>query len=504
SFNPGAAGVGGPYQVTYSLYACYATKDTFYVLDTPAVTIDTVINVTCNGLANGAINVTVTGGTPGFSYAWTNGSTTEDITGLDTGYYAVTVTDTNACMSSSGMLQITQPDSLTVGLDSLRNASCYGLADGGIFITTTGGTTPYSYAWDNGGTTEDLDGIAAGDYNGTVTDANGCTVNNPAPITITQPDSIGAMLDSMIMVGCNGDSTGGLMVTASGGAGSFTYLWSNGQTTSGLTNVAAGSYDETITDASGCQQTATFAVTEPAVLAASVTSSTDVGCNGQSTGGITVSVSGGTSPYTPNWSNGANTDTLSQLSAGTYTLTVTDANGCSTTLSDGIAEPQPLTDSVTSTNATQGASDGTATATPTGGTAAYHYAWSNGATTQTITGLNAGVYYVTITDAHGCNVTDSAIVHLINGIEDIKGNFSVNLYPNPTKDLIYIDVMLKTSTDLDIEIYNVNGQLINTVDRKQISSTVFTLDFSTEAEGVYFAKIRLGNTNITKRIVVTR
>jgi len=212
-------------------------------------------------------------------------------------------------------------------------------------------------------------------------------------------------------VSCNGGSDGSATASATGGTAPYTYAWSNAATTASITGVTAGTYTVTITDANNCTATVTATVTEPTALAASA-SNTNVSCNGGSDGSATASATGGTAPYTYAWSNAATTASITGVTAGTYTATVTDANNCTATATATITEPTVLTASsaVNGNVSCNGGSDGSATASATGGTAPYTYAWSNAATTANITGLAAGTYTATVTDANNCTATATATV----------------------------------------------------------------------------------------------
>jgi hypothetical protein len=362
-------------------------------------------NVNCNGGANGTIDLTVAGGTTAYSYSWSNGATTQDLSGLSAGTYSVTVTDANGC-STTASRTITQPTVLTATTAS-TNALCSGCNNGTAGVTPAGGTTPYTYLWSNGATTQNVTGLVAGNYSVTVTDANGCTLVKT--ITITQPSVFAASVTGT-NVNCFGGNNGTADLTVSGGTTPYTYLWSNGATTQDLSSLTAGTYSVVITDANGYTLNKSVTITQPTVLAASATN-TNVSCNGGSNGSIDVTVTGGTTAYSYTWSNGATTQDLSGLSAGTYSVLVTDANGCTTSVSKTITQPTTLTASAINTNVNcNGGSNGTIDLTPAGGTTPYTYLWNGGVTTQDRTGLAAGTYSVTVTDANGCTTTTSKTI----------------------------------------------------------------------------------------------
>jgi hypothetical protein len=398
----------GTYTVTVSdANNCTATSSLSITEPTTllsSVAIDS--NVSCNGLSNGGLTASANGGTSPYTFAWSNSATTASITGLTAGTYSVTVSDANGCTSTANGT-ITEPTALAVASATNTNVTCNGGADGSATVTATGGTSPYTYAWSNTGTTASITGLTAGTYTATVTDANGCTTTTTA--TVTEPTALTAT-SSNTNVSCNGGADGSATVSATGGTSPYTYAWSNAGTTASITGLTAGTYTATVTDANGCTTTTTATVTEPIALSATA-SNTNVSCNGGADGSATVTATGGTSPYTYAWSNAGTTASITGLTAGTYTATVTDANGCTTTTTATVTEPTASSATSSNTNVScNGGADGSATVTATGGTSPFTYAWSNSATTASITGLTAGTYTATVTDANGCTITATATV----------------------------------------------------------------------------------------------
>ena len=367
----------------------------------------TTTDASCNGGTDGGVDLTITGGTLPYTFTWSNGSTTEDLTGVTAGTYDVTVTDGNGC-STTVSATVGQATSLTASTTT-TDASCNGGTDGGVDVTVTGGTSPYTFVWSNGETTEDLTGVSSGTYTVTVTDDNGCSTTVSA--TIGESSSLTATAISS-GANCDGSGNGSVDVSVSGGTLPYTFAWSNGETTEDLTGLSVGTYTVTVTDANGCSTTASATVTAPGGLAATI-SSTDITCNGSGDGSIDVGVSGGTLPYTFAWSNGEITEDLTALQAGTYTATITDANGCATTVSAILVEPASLTATIGSiSNAScDGSTLGDIDLLVNGGTLPYSYNWSNGQTTEDIS-AGPGTYTVTVTDANGCTVLNGAVIPL--------------------------------------------------------------------------------------------
>ncbi|MBI4646919.1 MAG: gliding motility-associated C-terminal domain-containing protein [Bacteroidia bacterium] len=361
-------------------------------------------NVTCQGLSDGSADLTVSGGASPYSYLWNTGVTTQDISGLPEGTYCVTVTDANSCTAST-CITITQPPKMNTTLTG-TNVLCYGAATGATDLTVTGGIPPYTYLWNPGGaTSQDLSNITAGTYSVTITDANACS--NVVSINITQPASGISLTTSQTNVLCNGNSTGSATVNPSGGTPGYSYLWSTGAQTQGIASLPAGLYYVTVTDANSCTATTSVTITQPAVLSL-ITTGTDATCNGTCNGTATVTPSGGTAPYSYIWSNLQTTPTANNLCDGTYNITVTDFNGCTATDSQVINEPASITLSSTFTNSVCGGATGTIDLTVGGGIVPYTYLWSNGSTTQDISGLSAGAYTVTVSDNNSCTLTITA------------------------------------------------------------------------------------------------
>jgi hypothetical protein len=385
------------------------------------VAINASTNVTCNGLANGTVSLGTTGGTTPYTYLWSNSSTTATVNGLAAGMYFATVTDANGCVDTTAVT-ITEPVGLISSTVVDSNVTINGGSNGGATASASGGTAPYTYLWTTStssaifATTASITGVAAGTYFVTLTDANGCT--DSSNVTISQPTAINITVVVDSNVTCNGFTNGGLTATLTGGVMPYNYAWSNGATTASITGLGATTYTLTITDNAGATSTSNAVITEPPLLVASSVVDSNVTCNGLSDGGVTASVNGGTTPYTYLWSNGAATASITGVVMGVYTATVTDANGCATTSASSITEPAVMVSSATvDSNVTiNGATNGGATATSTGGTTPYTYIWSTStssvtfATTASITGVGVGTYFVTITDANGCNDSSSVTI----------------------------------------------------------------------------------------------
>lgn len=397
----------------------------------------TVNNVACNGASNGSINVTTVGGAIPYSYSWSNGATTKDLSNVSAGTYTLTATSADG-HTDVETFTVSQPSVINIG-STQSNVSCYGSGNGSISLNVTGGTSPYTYKWNNNSTIKNRSGLAPGTYTVIVTDAHGCT--NSKSFTITQPSAPLTITDSVTNVNCNDDDNGAIDITVTGGTGPYTYGWDDASNNSyynnyhghychswwnnwcghhtsnncsnhsqDLSNLEAGTYTVQVTDANGCMKTATFTVAEPAPLAVTG-ATTNISCYGASNGSITLSVAGGTAPYTYSWNGGVTTQNRSGLAAGNYSVTVTDAHGCTKTVSFSISQPTQLTTSASVHNAScYGSSTGYINLSVSGGSSPYTYSWSNNVTTQDIYNIPADTYSVVVTDAHGCTASRTATV----------------------------------------------------------------------------------------------
>ncbi|MFT3704853.1 MAG: YDG domain-containing protein [Agriterribacter sp.] len=387
--------------------ACQITKTVTITQPTALSATTAKTDVSCNAGSNGTASVSATGGTPSYTYSWApSGGTAATATGLAAGVYTCTITDANACQITKS-ITVTQPTAIST-TGSKVNVSCNGGSNGSATVSVTGGTGAYTYSWSpSGGTSASATGLAVGVYTVTVTDANACTATRS--FTITQPTALTATT-SQTNISCNGGSNGTATVSATGGTPSYTYSWApSGGTSATATGLAAGVYTCTITDANSCQITKTITLTQPTALTAT-TSKTNVSCNGGSNGTASVSASGGTPSYTYSWSpSGGTAATATGLAVGVYNCTITDANNCQIIKSITITQPTALSATTSKTDVScNGGSNGTATVNATGGTPSYTYSWApSGGTAATATGLAAGTYTCTITDANSCTTTKS-------------------------------------------------------------------------------------------------
>ena len=267
----------------------------------------------------------------------------------------------------------------------------------------------------------------------------------------------------------------------------------------------AGSYSVTVTDASGCTSTTSATVTNTGGPVPSVLQQQNVNCFGNTTGAASLTATGGAAPYSYAWPSGATTAADNNLAAGTYDVTVTDANNCPATVSVTITQPASALNVTGSTTpeTSAGANDGTATATVAGGTAPYTYAWSNGQTTQTATGLAGGFYSCVITDANGCATQVGVQVSTLVGIADpTRPQFGI--YPNPNTGDFTIDYTLPEIAPLRIRIYNALGQLVWTAEAGNALQGEILVHLPVVAEGMYNVELSTDAARTNKKLVIRR
>jgi gliding motility-associated-like protein len=390
----------------------------------PSIASADVTNVSCNGEADGSINLMVTGGTGGpYSYAWSNSQTGSSITGLAAGSYTVTVTDNgNGGLTTTQTYNITQPSSALSLNGGVTAPSCSGGSNGSVTLLISGGTMPYNISWDNGiqaGQTQPTN-LPAGTYCATITDANGCTVND----CFTVPQGVGGGPDvsaDITDISCPGDNNGQITLSVSNANGGASFFWNTTPPSSGpqISNLSGGNYTVTVIDDANCRTIETYQVASvPPIQIAPIIE--EPVCVGDGNGSIQVSASGGNGGFSYAWqgpsnfsSNNAN---INNLMAGTYNLTVTDANNCTQTASVTITEPSTALaiSNIVPTPVNMG-NDGALNLSVNGGAQPYNYSWSGpnnfSSTNEDLTGLNlGGEYCVTVTDARGCTVSNCATV----------------------------------------------------------------------------------------------
>jgi len=398
--------IAGTYYITVTDNNLCTTIESVTILEPTDLTITNIYlhNITCNGVNDGYGIITCTGGTAPLSYLWSNGQTTDSIGGLSLGNYNLIITDAHNC-TVLDTITVTEPAILTASITE-SDASCHGFTDGFIDLTPTGGTIPYNYLWSNFETTQNISG-GIGNYTVTITDANDCHYTTSG--TINEPDTITVTFNTTESV-CGG-ATGSATVNPIGGDNNFTYLWNciPEQTTQTAINLASGVYNVTVTDGNNCQYIETINVNDLGAAVIAIDTSNNIDCYGDTTGFAHVSILSGTGPYSYSWINEFNNiistnNSIQNVPAGIYSVIVLD-NGCSSNATVNITENLELVSTISAINVScYGAHDGQAIINTEGGYGTYTYSWSQNEILEnsSANNLEAGVYYVTVTDALSC------------------------------------------------------------------------------------------------------
>ncbi|MBL4736273.1 MAG: T9SS type A sorting domain-containing protein, partial [Flavobacteriales bacterium] len=584
--NATATAIGfGVYTVIVTDFNGCTTVDSVSVNNIGAPSLTAVVdnNVSCFGNFDGAATATATTGSPPITYLWNDPATQTNATanGLGSGSYTVTASDINGC-SASAFLTITEPAQLTSTI-AVTDILCNGDCDGSATLTVSGGTAPFMYLWDDPSaqTNALASGLCANAYVGTVTDNNGCiltvtdTVNEPGLLVVTSTSvnelcsagdgqgtaavsggvspyaylwsdpaaqtsatavnlSAGAYavavtdgnncttIDSVTIAntgvsiasltginpGC-GACDGSVTVVASGGTGPYTYLWNDPapQTSSTASSLCQGTYTVMVTDTNGCTKTDSTTLIQPPLFTVS-SSTQNLVCGGVCDGTASLTITGGTPPYTYLWDDpAAQTNAIAtDLCANTFTCNISDTAGCSAVETVTITEPGALVVSVITIPASPGGSDGSATASTVGGTGPMAFLWddSGAQTTATATGLSTGTYNVTVTDANGCTVTEIASISDGTGIWDYQLGVRFEVYPNPTTGVVVFDLELLEVSGITIQILDIVGGLVYQTAHTSVHLFKRETDLSALANGIYLVRLSTEKGSVERRIVIAK
>jgi len=407
----------GIYTVTVmDAHACADTQSITIAQPAQAVSLNIASqDVLCFGGASGAIQITPAGGSAPYSTAWYNAAglvlnqNTTELDSIVSGSYTAIITDINGCRVDT-TIAIVQPPQLVWNFTTVDNL-CFGESNGSIDLLVSGGTSPYHYTWSGGYSGNLITALPAGNYSVTITDTNGCEMHSG--VSIAQPATAVVASVMPLNILCYGNATGAADLAPVGGTPPYSYLWSDGASTEDLSGLVAGPYTVTVTDNNGCVAYSGTVIKQPLDSLRVDLTLTHATCHGVNDGSILVQASGGTTPYYIRWDNtdfliSNNGHLLNELPAGTYQLIVTDANGCQKVETIVITSPNALQLEATATIIPCfGGAGGSINLTLTGGTLPYQILWSNGFTSEDLTGLTAGVYTVTVTDANGCAAEQS-------------------------------------------------------------------------------------------------
>lgn len=499
----------------------YIGVDDFVYTPAPAcnLTATTTATNALGGGANGTVSLTVGGGTAPYSYMWSNGSTTQNLNMLPPGCYTVVVNDANGCQATATSCLTNSPGPVVYSNSNVvstyqvvnggftpqwvcQNDTLY--TDGGIMniyleagaTMITGGGIDSVFA--KSGSTIIMNGgihkifhepgvnlIMNGGipylypcpslmFNYTQAPANGC-----APVPVCNLSS-SATANSPL---CFGESSGSIDVTTSGAVAPVTFQWNNGLSSEDLSNIAAGTYSVTITDSNGCMVNDTIVISEPAQLITSSLLVDPILCNG-GMGMVSISASGGTPPY-------VGTGAFS-VPSGVQTFSVTDGNGCMNAANITMVEPSAIVLSTSSTDELLG-NDGSASVVVSGGTGPFTYSWMpGGATSDSIGGLAAGLYTVTVTDANGCIETVEVLVGSQVGMPTLTTS-QIVLYPNPANEVLQISLKESEWVGITLGIYSLEGKQL--METEMIATETLNVSLDGWAPGIYHVRISSANGN---------
>jgi len=431
------------------IYNCALTAtdiDSIFIAESPYEPCGFVVSAittppTCHDGNDGSINLTVSGSQPPYAFYWNNNQNTEDLSNLFPGNYSIIINDDNGC-DTMITYNVFNPVSMNINLN-ITNASC-GMNDGLATATIlNGGTGPFTYQWSNGDDAATADSLSAGIYMLTVTDPIGCSAAETFGVNNAGGLSLSAVVTD---ASCSGVFDGEINLTVSGGSAPYSYSWSNASANEDLVNIKPGGYMVEVTDNNGCVAVLTTNVGSSSIDLSNVTL-TNPDC-GDTDGMISLVPVGGASPYTYLWSSnagGATTSSVSSLAAGNYYVTVTDDNGCAETEMFSLSNPSgPVLDLNSVSSSHCAGNTGNINISIVTGVSPFSYEWSNGETTQDISGLNAGNYSVDVTDNDGCvtslnvivpGITLDPITLCMSTVNDVNGKV-LCLWQKPALDYI--------------------------------------------------------------------
>lgn len=407
------APAGRQYVIATDKNKCRIHADAFIGQPDPIITRTSATNLLCYNDLSGKATVTASGGTPSYTYQWSNGQSSAAPTALAAGKHSVTVMDANGCKQTDSIL-LTQPPDIRATVLHTANPTCNGKSDGAISLDVSGGRQPYFYQWTNGASDKDIRLLPGGIYSVSMKDANGCIRN--LSTTLVEPAPVVIELTLLSDVACLGGKNGSILANVTGGTLPYKYAWKNAalelsNTSNLVSGLPAGIYSLAVHDKNNCTADNNIEITAPQFLLESTVSKTDLSCFNGADGTAQVQVTGGTAPYLINWSNGASGATASNLKAGTYTITVADSRNCTTINKAVIVSPANMIVNVAVKNVScVEQQDGELEVAVSKGVPPYTYQWSTGSSASSITNLAAGMYTLTVTDKKGCvNTTDVTV-----------------------------------------------------------------------------------------------
>ncbi|HET6244648.1 MAG: T9SS type A sorting domain-containing protein [Bacteroidetes bacterium] len=494
---------------THPITGCTSSSSVTIVIIPGADVTFSVTDISCNNANDGAMSF-VQNDTASITYVWAHdiAETATSLTGLMAGNYNLIITKTsNGCMMEFEHMMV-DPDVISLST-SANDATCFGIASGEAFVNASGGTPGYSYNWNTmpAQTLSNATSLAAGTYQVTVTDENGCV--EISSILVGEKDQI-IIASNLNNVLCFGGNAGSITTNSTGGTGTHEYSWSHdaNNTSSSAANLTANSYTLTVTDDNNCTVSEMFIVSEPTQIAGVITTQ-DETCAGSNNGQATVNASGGTGFYAYLWNNtsGQTGSTASNLAPGVYPVKITDSNGCESMESAtvGVGNSAPTADFTFS------AVENTVSFTSTGlGATSYSWNFGDGSPISSVQNpvhsyADYGNYSVTLIVTNNCGVAYTQVQLVTTGIADHNEAYTFDIFPNPTSDLVNIKFTGLQTKNLTVKVISYNGQLIVN-DQLNNFTGVYnnSLNLRNYASGIYTVQVVTDNGIITKRIVLSK
>ncbi len=476
-----------------------------------ALGIRSVEDITCYGESSGIIDVITNGGTPPYSYFWSNGGFNEDLINVRAGSYSLTVIDFNSCQTILEDIEISEPDILSIDITELESVNCISSNNGNVEIAVQGGSPPYFYNWSTQESiTSNLptqSNLSAGIYSVTVVDQFGCKSvpfsfeieNRNVPIEMQVSIAEGLL--------CFGDSTANIELVVENGLSPYDINWSNGRQSirpvsrDTADNLISGSYNVTVTDAEGCIGISdSIIINSPDEITYTVIQKLNNQCWYDRNGSITLEADGGNAPYKVVWSDGQEGLSISDLPIGEYRAIIEDKNGCSVETTGLIIDGSPEIEVSAEIEVQNNL--GIIRLTVSGGTPPIMYNWAAPISFEqdaVVTDLTPGEYAVTISDQNNCEIDTFFTIDITDSVTEIdRKNNLFELYPNPAFD--HALVKSKGYKIESVKIINTQGQVIS--DYKEIDSSEIKLDLSGRAQGLYWVQIMSAETRVIYPLVI--
>lgn len=439
---------------------CFTPAQTVLTVNANPTINTTIQNVLCNGQNNGAAEVIATGNAP-FSFNWSNGQTGSNINNLEPGMYDIVVQDANNCIAQSSV-EVTEPEVLNLNVQT-TSTEC-NLSEGLATALISGGTPNYNIVWSNGQLGTFASNLAAGNYNVEITDQNNCQVNQNFIInTINGPTVI---IDQTAELDCFGDNDGFISLDVSGGTPSYTFMWQpNVSSNNSANNLSAGAYNITITDGDNCTQTFNISITQPAAISATINASNPT-C-GLQNGTIDIESTGGNAPINYSWFPAVATgNSATNLLAGNYTITLSDANGCATSVNQNLVTSGFIPLMLSPTQIIEPNTNIDLNATVGGGISEFQISWSpdttlscNNCTNPTASPNGNITYFVTVSTSDGCIAMDSIQIFVE---KQCKGIALPTIF-SPNGDVLHDKLCVlepQCVSSIELMIFNRLGEMV--------------------------------------------